>query len=86
MLPAAKVFGLPTALVVDFFLPVEHLWMQRLVHADRVVFIENRGVFPEPATALGKVRYVGPVRRALSYGRADRGRARRALTSRTAAS
>jgi UDP-N-acetylglucosamine:LPS N-acetylglucosamine transferase len=79
VLPAAKVFGLPTVLVVDFFLPVEHLWMQSLVHADRVVFIENRGVFPEPATTRGKVRYVGPVRRPLSYGRADKSRARRAL-------
>lgn len=76
VLPATKMLGRPALFIVDFFLSEEHIWSQSLAHADRIVFIEERGVFPEPRTARGKVHYVGPVRRAMAFGRADRASAR----------
>jgi hypothetical protein len=43
------------------------------------LFIDEAGVFQEPAYLSGKVRYVGPVLRKREYGRNDRARARREL-------
>jgi hypothetical protein len=74
-LPAAKLLRLHTLLLVDFFPRIE-IWTQSLLYADRVIFMERRGLFPEPSHVRGKVRYTGPVIRPLSYGRADRRRAR----------
>ncbi len=70
-LPAAKTFGVPTLLLVDFFRPVD-IWLESLRFADRVVFLERRGLFPEPPQAKGRVRYVGPVVRPLAYALDDR--------------
>jgi len=75
-LPAAKAFGVPTLFIVDFFMAADHVWMQSLQYADEIVFIERRGIFPEPPHAQGRVTYAGPIVRPLSWSRADRGRAR----------
>jgi UDP-N-acetylglucosamine:LPS N-acetylglucosamine transferase len=70
-LPAAKTFGLPTALVVDFF-PSSGVREDSLRFADRILFIERQGIFAEPPQARGRVRYLGPIVRRMSLGRADR--------------
>jgi UDP-N-acetylglucosamine:LPS N-acetylglucosamine transferase len=71
VLPAARAFGLPTAMIVDFFMSGKSLWMDSLEYADEVVFIEREGLFPEPPAVKGRVRYVGPVVREMSVTRAD---------------
>jgi UDP-N-acetylglucosamine:LPS N-acetylglucosamine transferase len=77
-LAAAKVFGLPTIMLVDFFSAVE-IWVDSLRFADRIVFMERRGIFPEPPTAKGRIDYLGPVVRSLAFARSDREDARREL-------
>jgi UDP-N-acetylglucosamine:LPS N-acetylglucosamine transferase len=77
-LPAAKALGIPTTFIVDFFAPIEVL-VDSLRYADEILFIERRGLFTEPATARGRVRYVGPVLRPLAFTRADRAQARERL-------
>jgi hypothetical protein len=77
-LPAARAFELPAALIVDFF-PEPRFWKESLRFADEVMFIEHRGIFPEPAELRGKVRYLGPVVRRLTMARADAAAARQRL-------
>jgi len=72
VLPAAAGLGIPSAMIVDFFMPNDNIWMQSLAFAERIVFIEERGIFPEPPHARGKVAYVGPVVRPMSVDRAKR--------------
>jgi hypothetical protein len=80
VLPAAKALDCPAAFIVDFFLAApDHPWMQSLHYADEILFIERRGLFPEPPGAQGRVSYVGPIVRRLSRARADRARAREEL-------
>ena len=77
-LPAAKACGLPAVFIVDFFFSAE--WMlDSVAYADQILFIERRGIFFEPPTARGRIRYVGPIVRPKSATRADRGRARARL-------
>jgi hypothetical protein len=78
-LAAAKAFRRPTALIVDFFPPPDHVWAQTLPHADEILFIERRGLFAEPPAVRGRVVYAGPIVRPLARTRADRGLARREL-------
>jgi UDP-N-acetylglucosamine:LPS N-acetylglucosamine transferase len=77
-LPAAKAFGLPTILVVDFF-PSRDVWQESLRYADHILFIERRGIFAEPVEVRGRVSYVGPVVRPLAVTREDRASCRREL-------
>jgi UDP-N-acetylglucosamine:LPS N-acetylglucosamine transferase len=74
-LPAAKIYSHPAIFLVDFFPPFEP-WKESLRHADRIVFIERRGIFPEPPELKGRICYAGPVVRPLQFTRADRVRAR----------
>jgi UDP-N-acetylglucosamine:LPS N-acetylglucosamine transferase len=74
-LPAAKIFGLPTAFIVDFF-PTADIWQDCLRYADRIIFIERQGIFAEPEEAKGKIRYVGPVLRPLAIEPGDRAQMR----------
>jgi hypothetical protein len=74
-LPAAHVFRKPAVFLVDFF-PQYDLRLDSLRYADRILFIEHRGIFEEPAEVAGRVRYVGPVLRPLLASRADRPAAR----------
>lgn len=71
-LPAAKAFGIPTVFLTDWFVPIDNLWMQTLKYADEIIFMEERGIFPEPAYAKGRVKYVGPMIRHMVHDKADR--------------
>ena len=75
-LPAAKIFDKPTVMVLDYFTDPEMYSMQSLRFADHVLFMDRKGVHPEPPSAKGKVRYLGPVVRSFAYTRGDRVRAR----------
>jgi UDP-N-acetylglucosamine:LPS N-acetylglucosamine transferase len=77
-LPASKSFGRPTVFLVDFF-PLSELRRDSLRYADRILFIEHRGIFPEPPQLAGRVQYLGPVVRPLTVSRADRARVRAEL-------
>jgi UDP-N-acetylglucosamine:LPS N-acetylglucosamine transferase len=78
-LPVARIFGVPTIFITEWFSDPEHQQMQALVYADHVICIEEPGIFDEPPCVEGKVFYAGPVVRRFEYSRADRGRARREL-------
>jgi hypothetical protein len=56
-----------------------HIWMQSLIYADEIVFIDSSGIFEEPPSVRGKTHYVGPSIRKFTYTRHDRDRARREL-------
>ncbi len=79
VLPLAKIFGIPTVFITEWFSDAESLPMQALEFADEIIFIEDEGIFEESPSVEGKVYYTGPVLRSFSYGRADRERARKEL-------
>jgi len=78
-LPAAKIFGLPTIFLTDWFDEAKEFTMYLLAYADEVIFLDEPGIFDEPAHLKGKVHYTEPVLRSFSYSQADRGRARQEL-------
>jgi UDP-N-acetylglucosamine:LPS N-acetylglucosamine transferase len=78
-LPAAKIFGLPTIFLTDWFGQAEEFPMYLLAYADEIIFLDKPGIFEEPAHVKGKVYYTAPVLRPFSYGQADRSRARQEL-------
>lgn len=78
-LPAAKIFSRPAVALLDFFSGPDSLAMHSLRCADRVVFTDRRGFYPELPFLKGRVVYTGPVLRPFAYARKDRGRARREL-------
>ena len=75
-MPVAKIFGLPTVMITDFFTTPGMLSMESLWYADRVLFLARRGLHAEPPSVRGKVRYLGPTLRKFLYRRGDRRRAR----------
>ncbi|MBM3795796.1 MAG: UDP-N-acetylglucosamine--N-acetylmuramyl-(pentapeptide) pyrophosphoryl-undecaprenol N-acetylglucosamine transferase [Acidobacteria bacterium] len=77
--PAARIFDVPAAAVLGFFGPPEWLSMRSLRFADRVIFTDRAGLYPEPPDLAGRVDYVGPVLRRFAYARRDRAKARREL-------
>jgi UDP-N-acetylglucosamine:LPS N-acetylglucosamine transferase len=78
-LPAAKIFGRPTVLITDYFAEAGLFSTESMRFADRVLFLERKGMFAEPAAVRGRVRYLGPAIRKFEYGRRQRGRAREEL-------
>jgi predicted glycosyltransferase len=78
-LPAAKIFGIRTLFITDFFSDSGTFATESLWFADHVLFLDRKGVFAEPAPVRGRVRYVGPVLRQFAYSRRDRLRAREEL-------
>ncbi len=70
-LPAAKSFDIPTLFITDWFSKPADLWMSCLKYADSIVYLDDPGVCSEPTQLSGKVQYVGPLLRTLSYSRAD---------------
>ena len=78
-MPGAKVFGIPTIFVTDFFAGSEKFSMQALEYADEIIFTGREGVFDEPVQVRGRVNYVGPVFRPFQYSKLDRSRAREEL-------
>ncbi len=78
-LPAAKIFGFRTVMLTDFFGEPGKFSMESLWFADHILFLDRKGLFPEPPSVAGKVRYMGPRLRRFTYRRKDRERARREL-------
>jgi UDP-N-acetylglucosamine:LPS N-acetylglucosamine transferase len=78
-LPAARIFGIPTVMITDFFGEPGKFSAESLWFADQVLFIDRKGVFAEPPSVAGKVRYLGPQIREFEYRRGHRTRARREL-------
>ena len=76
---AAHLKVIPTVFLTDWFLNDGTFIMQPLGLAKAVFFIEQRGLFDEPAFLKGKVRYFGPLMREMSYSVTDRARAREEL-------
>ena len=75
-LPMAKVFDLPTVFLTHWFTAAHDIFSQCLNYADKVLFLEEKGLFPEPDAARGRVLYVGPVLRRFRYHPRDRQRIR----------
>jgi UDP:flavonoid glycosyltransferase YjiC (YdhE family) len=78
-LSAAKIFDKPTVLITDWFTDAGSYSMSTLRLADRVVFLDEPGIYEEPEWVRGRVEYIGPVIRNLGYTRHDRARAREEL-------
>ncbi len=78
-LPAAAVFGRRALLLTDFFGEDGSFWMECQWFAERILFLDHRGLHPEPASAKGRTTYLRPVLRDFSWRRSDRRRARREL-------
>jgi len=78
-LPAAKTLQLPALFITRWFYDSADLKARSLQFADEVIFIEEKGVFEEPAFLKGKVSYVGPVLREFTYSKRDRIKARAEL-------
>ncbi|MEX2304117.1 MAG: hypothetical protein WD733_24440 [Bryobacterales bacterium] len=79
-LPAAKIFGVPTVFLTDWFVDdPDRLIMRSLLYADEIVFLEREGWFEPPAYVKDRVHYVGPIVRPMEYSRQDRARAREEL-------
>ena len=79
VLPAAKIFSKRTICITDWFVEPEQLSMACLGYADKILFIDEPGIFEEPPCVQGRVEYVGPVLREFQYGPEDRDRARSEL-------
>jgi UDP:flavonoid glycosyltransferase YjiC (YdhE family) len=78
-LPAAKIFDKPTVLITDWFVDPEKYSMTTLRFADRILFLDEPGIYEEPEWVRGRVEYLGPLIRKFRYSGADRGRAREEL-------
>lgn len=78
-LPAAKIFSKRTICITDWFVEPEQLSMACLRYADKILFIDEPGIFEEPPCVQGRVEYIGPVLREFQYGPEDGDRARSEL-------
>lgn len=78
-MPAGKIAGLPCVFLTHWFASPDAIHMQALAYADQVLFMEQKGVFPEPPYLRNKTVYLGPVLRELAYSLSDRDRARKEL-------
>ncbi len=78
-LPAAKIFDCPTVFLTDWFLDEQHYTTQTMQFADRILFLDTEGSYPEPHCLQGKVEYLGVFQRDFTYTRDDRQRAREEL-------
>jgi hypothetical protein len=56
---AAKICGVNTIDLVDFFLHPSHLWMQCLACCNEVIFLDDEGYFPAPPSLQDKIYYAG---------------------------
>ena len=78
-MPASKILDKPTVFITDWFAAPDSYAMDALKYADRVLFIDEPGMYDEPPWVSGKVPYIGPILRPFEYTRQDRDRARREL-------
>ena len=79
-MPAAKLLGLPTLFVIDYFLRPNHLWMECLRYADEIIYIDDPGYFEAPSFLQKKIFYTGKFIRGFAYTAQDREVARRELS------
>lgn len=77
--PLSKAFGLPNVFLTDWFANSDSIQMQALKHADRVVFLDDPGVYDEPPYLSGRVLYAGYVLRPLDSTGSDKAQSRTAL-------
>jgi len=75
-MPMAKIFDKPTVMITDWFTDPEKYSMGALRFADRIVFLDEPGIYEEPEWIKGRVDYVGPVIRDFDYTPEDQPRAR----------
>ncbi len=73
---AAKARGVPSIFITDWFGNENHIAMQALAYAGKVIFLGNRGVFDEPTFLKGKIIYAGSFMREFKYQLRDREQAR----------
>jgi hypothetical protein len=78
-LVAAELMRVPSVFITDWFVSETTLLMQPLAFAKAILFIESQGLFDEPSYVKGKVEYLGPLIRKMSYTKDDRSRARSEL-------
>lgn len=78
-LVSAKLMQVPSVFITDWFTSDHTILMQPLAYAESIIFIESQGLFDEPWYAKGKVQYMGPLMRKMSYTREDRSHAREEL-------
>lgn len=71
-LAAARICGRPALFMSHWYPLPPDPTAQALQYADRVLFMEHEGLFPEPPEIAGRIDYVGPVLRHLDVRRADR--------------
>ncbi|MFN7922063.1 MAG: hypothetical protein U0Q16_18310 [Bryobacteraceae bacterium] len=64
-LPAAGIFGVPAILLTDFFSEGGSFWMECQWFAERILFLDRKGLHPEPPSAKGRTTYLGPVMRSM---------------------
>lgn len=79
VLPVADMFGVDAVFLSHWFPPSQDPFTDTLRYATEVLFMERPGLFPEPHQVKGRVRYLGPFVRRLTYGPWDRDRARTEL-------
>jgi hypothetical protein len=78
-LPAAKIFDRETLFLTDWFIEAGDLRMDLLRFANRILFLDDPGIYEEPPCVQERVDYLGPIVRAFQYGRQDRAKARQEL-------
>jgi predicted glycosyltransferase len=78
-MPAAKIFDVPAVFLTDWFIEPDTYPMNALQFADAVFFLDDEGIYEEPAFLKGRVEYLGRFQRAFTYTRQDRPKARREL-------
>lgn len=71
--PIAEALGIPSIFITDWFAHKEHVAMQGLQYADEILFMDDQGSYDEPPYLVGKIRYIGPVFRHLTYSPQDAG-------------
>ena len=76
VMPSAKIFDQPTLFLTDWFTSAEKLTMAALRLADRVLFLDDAGIYDEPPLLAGRVAYCGPYFREFQHTREDRRKVR----------
>jgi len=76
---AARIAGIPSVFITDFFLPEVTQWMESLKFCDEVIFIDEQANISEPYFLQGKVFYTGIFSRDLGQWDVSKKEARRRL-------
>jgi UDP-N-acetylglucosamine:LPS N-acetylglucosamine transferase len=76
VLPAAKIFDRKVLFLTDWFVEETDLRMGMLRFADEILFLDQKGIYEEPACVRGRIAYLGPIVRDLRCSRQDKGHAR----------